>query len=127
MEYIDIFKIASTEVTVAVNWWSQFFKDIPHKNIINFCEKLSGMIYGRIYRCWDLNNPARGSGHRSIINDYHMDPILKIACEASKINPDKLPKNIIMLINPGTVRIRNLDNDKEGDIIYSENLLYYNF
>jgi len=124
MEYIDIYKLASFEVRVAVNWWAQFLKDIPQNNIIVFCEKLTSLIFARIYRSWNIKDPAKGSGYRSIINDYHMDPLLKTACALSKVNPDKLPRGIVMLINPKAVKIQLLENEKDAEIIYAG---YYNF
>ena len=116
--YMDIGKLAGTEVNIVINWWSKNLESFPQKNIESFKQCLSGMIYGRICNHWYPDNPAKGSGYRAIINDYHIDPILKQACEISGIDTNFLASQCVLIISPGIVRIRSTISDKE-EVIYS--------
>jgi len=108
------------EVNKAVEWWSSKIIGVPHQNIWIFKQNLEGLIYLRIHKHWYLDNPSKGSGYRSIINDHHTDPILLHACNAAQIHPSKLPSDCVLVLSPGIVRVRSLATEIE-QVIYQIN------
>lgn len=121
-EYYSIYNHpAAHEVKIASNWWTSKIDRVTHKQAYTFRLALEGLIFGRIYNHWYPENPAKGSGYRAIINDYHVDQLLKIACKSAGFHHSKLPGQCVLLINPGSVKIRSLLTDEE-EVIYEKSL-----
>ena len=114
--------IAKKEIDALVEWIVNYFfnKDtfIPSQFIFDFKFVIKELIIQRIENHWYPDEPARGSGYRSIIIGRHIDPIILRACQLSKINVGKMPGECVFMINPGLVKIRSLLNEKE-EVIYS--------
>lgn len=113
------------EVRAASNWWASNL-DMNGTNTF-FRDKLEILIYERIKDHWYPDHPSKGSGYRSIICDYHIDPLLIKACRQSRIDPRKLPQNVVQIISPGIVRARSMIWDKErepDEIIYKYDCEY---
>jgi len=118
-DYEKIKKIAHNEVTRAISWYTSFFENyFPLRNIQIFTDITEKLIYSRICKHWYSENPSKGSGYRSIINDYHVDPILLSACKSADINPKFLPSQCVLIISPGIVRVRSMTNEREEKVLY---------
>ena len=108
------------EVNSAVKWWTSNFREVvPHQKVEKFQLFLSSMLYSKLRNHWYPDEPGRGSGFRAIIHDFHIDPLLKRACELSDIEPCLLPGRCVQVINPGNVKIRSLTNDNMEQIVFS--------
>lgn len=115
---MEIQNEASVEVKKSVQWWAKNISNASHQQIAIFMDYLEKSIYLRILNHWHLSDPSRGSGYRAIINDFHVDPLLKEACRVSNISFLNLPGQCVMILSPGVVRVRSLLNEKDEELVY---------
>jgi len=82
----------------------------------------TALINGMSKRCdghWYPSEPMRGSGHRSVLCDITVDPVLTEAGARASIKDvgARLPK-AVMWINPGVVRVQ-ADQERHACTLFS--------
>mmetsp|Transcript_7786 Transcript_7786/g.15446 ORF Transcript_7786/g.15446 Transcript_7786/m.15446 type:complete len:163 (-) Transcript_7786:153-641(-) len=112
--------IYSDEIAVAANWWSRNMRQqgLSQIEVAAFEHALK---YGLVNRCsghWYVNEPMRGSGHRSVINDWSTDPVILEAAAAVRIRDitSRLPR-AVMWLNPDSVKVK-LEGRPWADSLY---------
>ena len=108
------------EIIAASLWWCSYVTSEPELYQHTFRMNLINALMERCKDHWYPENPSKGSGYRSVINDIHIDPILLMACSSSSINPGRLPGKCVQIISPGIVRIRSLINENQEQIIFQK-------
>mmetsp|Transcript_20789 Transcript_20789/g.32568 ORF Transcript_20789/g.32568 Transcript_20789/m.32568 type:complete len:201 (+) Transcript_20789:67-669(+) len=97
------------EICVAALWWSREMMqhDLHHSEVSAFENALREQLLRRCEGHWYPAEPLRGSGHRCVINDFSVDPLLVKAAEASRIRniSSRLPRAQLWL-NPGSVKVK---------------------
>mmetsp|Transcript_42928 Transcript_42928/g.86118 ORF Transcript_42928/g.86118 Transcript_42928/m.86118 type:complete len:163 (-) Transcript_42928:110-598(-) len=112
---------AIEECSIAARYWARSMR----QNDLAGCEVAAfenALRQGLLQRCcghWYPNEPVRGSGHRSIINDFTTDPVLVAAAEAVRIGGigSRLPR-AVMWLNPASVKVK-LEGHPYADNVYS--------
>mmetsp|Transcript_7788 Transcript_7788/g.15448 ORF Transcript_7788/g.15448 Transcript_7788/m.15448 type:complete len:204 (+) Transcript_7788:73-684(+) len=113
--------VHSEEIAVAARWWSRGMRqqDLSQGEVAAFEHALK---YGMVNRCmghWYPSEPMRGSGHRSVINDFSTDPVILEAADAVRIRDitSRLPR-AVMWLNPGSVKVK-LEGRPWAESLYS--------
>lgn len=114
---------AEKEILETVNWWAKNILDLPQTNIDLFKITLRNCLIQKIKNHWYPEEPERGSGYRSILNDKMIDPILFYSCNIANIDPSRMAGKCVLIISPGIVRVRSLKNSKE-EIVYQYSSVY---
>mmetsp|Transcript_36797 Transcript_36797/g.115040 ORF Transcript_36797/g.115040 Transcript_36797/m.115040 type:complete len:172 (-) Transcript_36797:1225-1740(-) len=107
------------EACAAARWWAEKLRQQDQSSSNGFEHALRGLILSRCRGHWYPQDPLRGSGFRSIVNDVSTDPILLAAGEATRIRDirSRLPQGV-MWINPKTVKVK-LEEDRWAETIFS--------
>lgn len=106
------------EVQAAAAWWTQQIRKKCLNLILvrRFQTALTKEIYTKLKKHWYPDQPARGSGYRSISFFHHLDPVLKRAGDHVGMHaPEKLLISAyehVMFVNPGSVFIK-----KKGKLV----------
>eukprot|EP00286_Rhodomonas_abbreviata_P018940 CAMPEP_0181307374 /NCGR_PEP_ID=MMETSP1101-20121128/10843_1 /TAXON_ID=46948 /ORGANISM="Rhodomonas abbreviata, Strain Caron Lab Isolate" /LENGTH=168 /DNA_ID=CAMNT_0023413581 /DNA_START=125 /DNA_END=631 /DNA_ORIENTATION=+ len=114
-------EVGLEEIAVAARWWSSEMRqqDLSQGEVAWFEQALK---YGMLNRCmghWYPSEPMRGSGHRSVINDFSTDPVILGAAKAVPIRDitSRLPR-AVMWLNPGSVKVK-LEGRPWAESLYS--------
>ena len=94
-----------TEIDAAVNWWGRNTRsdDLDEAQLDAFRSELNRLITNHCLGHWYPDEPMRGSGYRSLMNDIKVDAKLVAAGVKAGIADigDRVPLNMVMWINPG--------------------------
>jgi len=110
----------SEEVNQAAQWWSSKMRQ--HDLAISEIQAFeAGVRKGLMNRCnghWYPSDPPRGSGHRSLLNDFSTDPIFLAAAADVRIRDisSRLPR-AVMWTNPGSVKVQ-MENGRHPETVY---------
>jgi len=105
------------EVKAAVEYWGQF---VPEVQRDAFLKHLSAELTIEYQKHWHETEPHRGSAFRSIKCDgYGVDPRLTKVAESSGVQKAAFPKNVVMWVNPGEVKVRS-EGSWASKTIYSD-------
>ena len=106
------------ELTVAARWWALH---IQARSTDTDFERRKTVFEGAVTRLlsqkctghWFPEDARRGSGYRAIVNDLRCDPVLEQAAAKAGIEDihERLPLNHRMFVNPGSVSIREGEDD----------------
>jgi protein Tob/BTG len=117
------------EIEAASEWWK---KQVEYLNILQpqqlelFKQLLASELLAKVKDHWYIDNPVRGSGYRSIlVDDIQTDCLLRktLAIVAGKRWEDvvtKLPRNLVMFVNPGRVSVRLLTSNLVHNVYSSQ-------
>jgi hypothetical protein len=111
----------SEEVNQAALWWSTKMRQ--HDLAVSEVQAFeTGVRNGLLNRCnghWYPSDPLRGSGHRSLVNDFSTDPVFLSAAAAVNIRDiaGRLPR-AVMWVNPSSVKVQ-LENGRYPDTVFS--------
>lgn len=97
------------EVMHGTDWWANAVKGaagVADSQAELFRQSLLKDMEIRCIYHWYPQTPQKGSGYRSIVNGAKMDEALKRACDASGVPPSAVPKDVVMFINPGDVKVQ---------------------
>ena len=108
------------EAAVASKWWASRMRqhDLSVTEVNSFEQALRRGIIGRCEGRWYPNEPLRGSGLRSIINDLTVDPLLVEAAAAARIRDIRvrLPQAVVW-VNPSSVKVK-LEEERFTQILF---------
>ena len=97
------------EIGVAAQWWTREMRqqDLHHSEVSAFENALRSELLKRCEGHWYPEEPLRGSGHRCVINDFSVDPLIVAAAESVRIRniSSRLPR-AVMWLNPGSVKVK---------------------
>lgn len=114
---------ASEEIAVAARYWARSMRqhDLAGCEVAAFENALKQGMLKRCTGHWYPNEPMRGSGHRSVINDFSTDPVILEAADSVRITDigSRLPR-AVMWMNPGSVKIK-LEGRPWAESLYSSN------
>ena len=111
----------SEEIHIAAQWWSSKLKK-PHGLADSEVQAFEHAVHtGLQSKCnghWYPNDPLRGSGHRSLVNDISTDPIFLAAAAEARIRSigTRLPK-AVMWVNPSCVKVQ-LENGRYPETVF---------
>jgi hypothetical protein len=111
----------SEEVKQAANWWS--CKMLQHNLAVSEVQAFETGVRNRLMnRCnghWYPSDPSRGSGYRSLVNEFSTDPIFLAAAHDAGIRDigGRLPRGV-MWVNPSSVKVQ-LENAHYQQTIFS--------
>lgn len=111
----------SEEVNQAAQWWSSKMRQ--HDLAVSEVQAFeTGVRNGLLSRCnghWYPSDPLRGSGHRSLVNDFSTDPVFLTAAAAVNIRDvaGRLPR-AVMWVNPSSVKVQ-LENGRYPVTVFS--------
>eukprot|EP00961_Rhodomonas_salina_P223352 3020371-Rhodomonas_salina.1 len=87
---------ASEEIAVAARYWARSMRqhDLAGCEVAAFENALKQGMLKRCTGHWYPNEPMRGSGHRSVINDFSTDPVILEAADSVRITDigSRLPR-----------------------------------
>ncbi len=94
--------------------------DLSQQELNTFEQALRIGIEARCDGHWYPSDPRRGSGHRSIVNDLTIDPLLTSAAATARIRDvaSRLPRAVLW-INPGGVRVQ-VEGERAPQVVYPE-------
>ena len=111
----------SEEIHVAAQWWSSKLTqhDLANSEVQAFENAVRTGLQSKCNGHWYPNDPLRGSGHRSLVNDISTDPIFLAAAAEVRIRDigTRLPK-AVMWVNPSCVKVQ-LDNGRYPETVFS--------
>ena len=111
----------SEEIHIAAQWWSSKLTqhDLANSEVLAFEHAVRTGLQSKCNGHWYPNNPLRGSGHRSLVNDISTDPIFLAAAAEVRIRDigTRLPK-AVMWVNPCCVKVQ-LDNGRYPETVFS--------
>eukprot|EP00287_Rhodomonas_sp_CCMP768_P020262 CAMPEP_0202823586 /NCGR_PEP_ID=MMETSP1389-20130828/11777_1 /ASSEMBLY_ACC=CAM_ASM_000865 /TAXON_ID=302021 /ORGANISM="Rhodomonas sp., Strain CCMP768" /LENGTH=204 /DNA_ID=CAMNT_0049496581 /DNA_START=37 /DNA_END=651 /DNA_ORIENTATION=- len=114
---------ATEEISVAARYWARSMRqhDLAGCEVAAFETALKQAMLKRCAGHWYPSEPMRGSGHRSVINDFSTDPVIIEAADAVRISDigARLPR-AVMWLNPGSVKIK-LEGRPWAESLYSAN------
>jgi hypothetical protein len=104
----------SEEVHHAAHWWSLKMAqhDLANSEVQAFENAVRTALLSKCNGHWYPNDPLRGSGYRSLVNDLSTDPIFLAAAAEVRIQNigTRLPKGV-MWVNPSSVKVQ-LENGR---------------
>jgi hypothetical protein len=102
------------EVTQGARWWaSRLPSHVPQSASDDLVRHLIKLLVQRYTGHWYPEDRRRGSGYRTISYDQKIDPILVQAAESAGLKHiERLLETTryIMFINPGEVKVKNVQN-----------------
>ena len=111
----------SEEVHHAAHWWSlkMVQHDLANSEVQAFEHAVRSALRSKCNGHWYPNDPMRGSGYRSLVNDLSTDPIFLAAAAEVRIQNigNRLPKGV-MWVNPCSVKVQ-LDNGRYPEVVFS--------
>ncbi len=112
------------EVASAAKWWATSMRqhDLSQQELNTFEQALRTGMEARCDGHWYPSDPRRGSGHRSVVNDLTIDPLLASAAATARIRDvsSRLPRAVLW-INPGGVRVQ-VEGERAPQVVYPEAL-----
>ena len=109
------------EVNQAAHWWSSKMRqhDLAFSEVSAFEAAVRNGLMSKCSGHWYPNDPLRGSGHRSLVNDISTDPVFLAAAAEVRIRDvgGRLPRGV-MWVNPGSVKVQ-LEMGRYPETIYS--------
>ena len=111
----------SEEIHIAAQWWSSKLAKhgFANSEVQAFEHAVRTGLQSKCNGHWYPNDPLRGSGHRSLVNDISTDPIFLAAAAEVRIRDigTRLPK-AVMWVNPSCVKVQ-LDNGRYPETVFS--------
>jgi hypothetical protein len=115
-------RLYAGEVASAAKWWASRMRqhDLSQQELNTFEQALRIGIEARCDGHWYPSDPRRGSGHRSVVNDLTIDPLLTSAAATARIRDvaSRLPRAVLW-INPGGVRVQ-VEGERAPQVVYPE-------
>jgi len=115
-------RVYAGEVASAAKWWASSMRqhDLSQQELNTFEQALRTGMEARCDGHWYPSDPRRGSGHRSIVNDLKIDPLLISAAATARIRDvaSRLPRAVLW-INPGAVRVQ-VEGERALQVLYPE-------
>eukprot|EP00291_Cryptomonas_curvata_P009968 CAMPEP_0172187510 /NCGR_PEP_ID=MMETSP1050-20130122/21386_1 /TAXON_ID=233186 /ORGANISM="Cryptomonas curvata, Strain CCAP979/52" /LENGTH=147 /DNA_ID=CAMNT_0012861857 /DNA_START=501 /DNA_END=944 /DNA_ORIENTATION=- len=115
-------RLYAGEVASAAKWWASRMRqhDLSQQELNTFEQALRIGMEARCDGHWYPSDPRRGSGHRSVVNDLTIDPLLTSAAATARIRDvaSRLPRAVLW-INPGGVQVQ-VEGERSLQLVYPE-------
>ena len=117
---VESISVCADEAAVASKWWASRLRqhDLSQSEVIAFEQALRRGIINRCETRWYPDEPLRGSGLRSIINDLTIDPLLVEAAATARIRDirSRLPQAVLW-VNPSSVKVK-MEDERSTEVLF---------